>query len=81
MSPIFSKILPNVFRLANSFLCNGNNAVGSSIWSYLFLIKCKALVKEYNKSYGSGSIHFVNNVNSQVLVVFLQSELMAAMNT
>ena len=47
---------------------------------FLFLIKCRSLVKQYNKSYGSRSVNFVNSVNSEFWLQS-QSELMAAMNT
>ena len=42
---------------------------------------CRSLVKlrQYNKSYGSGSVSFVNNVNSKFWLK-LQSELIEAMN-
>ena len=38
------------------------------------------MVKQYNKSYGSRSVNFANNVNSKFWLQ-PQSELMAAMNT
>ena len=38
------------------------------------------MVNQYNKSYGSRSVNFVNNVNSKFWLQ-PQSELMAAMNT
>ena len=70
----------NISTQPNFLLCNGNTAVIRPQSLILIYLNIDLMRNNYNKSYKSKCVNFVNNVNFQFWLQF-QSKLMAAMNT